>query len=198
MYVDLLKQIVKYLKPKEEYYLRFEISTDGGLINYSFYLIYKVNKEIRIKNMLHTIPTLPIINCLKYLNDRYNLDYDNHRIYEISSSNPYVSKGLLIHINKKNSELNIFDLICLPSWLGSLRSVSFLEAVGSLNRISSYDERFCGDHERLETYRLNEKDINSILGALESFQKICKTININDPKNYQLSDKEKKYITINL
>lgn len=201
MYADLLKQIVKYLKPKEEYYLRLEITVIEKVIWFVFYLIYEVNNEIRIRNILH-ISMYRIIND-KYgtpeiiypLNDIHHLD-NNHQIYRIKrdTADYWYKSQIFVHINKQILELNIFYQDNHSIW-----STNFFRRFATANYLTlPYNPDYCGRDDRVESYKLNVQSIKSISEGVKSFEKILNIIDINDLKKYQLNNQEKKYIIKNI
>lgn len=196
MYKDLITQIIKYLKPKEEYYLKLDILLIREYVFFVFYLIYEVNCEIRIKNIIHISDSH--INFGEYA--RFLIKYlpnNNYILYKIGTSeSDWCNGGMVyLYIDMKKNYLHI----CIPPsfFFEESNLEDLVEKMESFNSfVSIYDPRYCKRNERIESYKLNKGSIKSIYKGYKCFEKISKIIDISELRKYQLNDEDKRYIRI--
>lgn len=199
---DILGEITKYLKPKEEYYLFLEISEDPtrNIYVYQFYLIHEINNENRMKSKIETIHVQgkDIHRACNFVFGDFN--QDGCRIVHMRWFNsegdyrrsvllryPCSDRGTLIYISKKNKELNLVQNWNLP----------YDYVIPNMNYLNSFmyqpDDEHNYPYLYIHKYKINRRSIASIQKALEVFQRVGKILDIND---INLTEKEKKYVKI--
>lgn len=191
VYRDILNQITKYLKPKEEYYLHLEIDYHNRTI-YTFYLIYGLDGNTKMKYEIETIS--------------YDYVYfENHNLkHEVNETivNDYLLISLthrenkmhrkFLLVDKKNMELGIFTTypISIYEFKSYIEDSIDLNFYLNSNLTKSFKHSIY--HDTTHTFKINKKNLEEIKEGIEIFKKI-QNLNIKD---LNLTEKEKKYVSI--
>lgn len=134
MYKDLINQIAKYLKPKEEYYLKLKISETAKYIN--LYLIYELNGRIKAEYFIYQFGNIYWFMKANFDFSIYHLPYDNDLIIGVETFGRIHAP--LIYLSASSPKKNKSQLI-LMNWIGSFpffRNYNSLES--SLSALNYY------------------------------------------------------------
>lgn len=186
MYKDLICQIAKYLEPKERYYLCLEIKNKHNHIIYTFYLIYELNDNIKMK---YKIKKMNYYSVQKFYFIQYELKdatINNDLLIKIDNqvgtfTSVYKAKKFLF-IDSKNMELKILE-----------------SDISNFDIIKPYIFKIDNNNNNIpytiiHKFKINKKSIEEIKEGIKVFRRI---MNLN-LLNAKLNEKEKRYIKIDL
>lgn len=199
MYKDLLIQIVKYLRPKEEYYLFLEIYkephyhpqiSDEAQINFKCYLhlICEVNNEIKMKHNIKCITVFDPDKKNMFLIDDFifndGLVIMTSECYVIGYCQPH------IYISNKTFELNIITRLECASFYKEASGVK--KEIANIQKLNNPYNKQASEHI-VDIYKINRRSLESIKEAVQIFKKISRNMDIEDT---DLTEREKKYVKI--
>lgn len=203
MYKDLINKIVKYLKPKERYYLFLEIIDNSKFsdqsfyvhhFRYHFYLIYELNGEIREKQNITCLDLFPNIfppgYCSVYAGIKNNCFILGLCQNITDIVNPYFF--FFLYERMKLKIISYSDILSISSDTPVLYDPKTLTRFNF--NISEYvNTEIPLEHTAISTIKINKKSIKFIKEGMKSFEKICK---ISYPKEEDLTDEDRKYVKI--
>lgn len=208
MYKDLLEQIIKYLRPDEEYYPLLKVFRYiADITEYHFYLIHKKNDKIAMQMWLACVSIDYDEDNIELMVDKFYSD--NSEIYLVSLKvNNFRHKfeiypKILFVMDKTRLRVinyqNILDICCFNQNI--VKGFSYDGTDGDsdnfkkyvLNLVKKIESRDIEDFPVSNFYEFEEKDIKRIRNGLDVFNDIR---DISSRKEEDIPEKAKKYIQI--
>lgn len=192
MYKDLLAQITKYLKPREEYYFLLEIEKDNSSNNIVFFhhfnLIYKLNDEIKMMYLINSFASKNKFFIKNITIDDYlilGFDYW-HSLGEDEFPHTFIL------ISFKEMKLMIIKNSNLFRFTEKKEIPELIKLIGKDGR---YLKRGFASENKIDIFKINKKSIKSIKKSIKTLQRFSGTLTYNICEN-NFTEEDKIYLKI--